>query len=58
MECIKLGELEQAYYGELFQTCDVEGNGRISIQKATELFLASNLSQEAMRQVSNLSLFL
>ena len=52
MEGLKLGDLEQAYYAELFQTCDVEGTGRISGTKASELFLASSLQQDALKQVS------
>ena len=53
MEGLKLGELELAYYTELFQTCDVEGSGKISILKATELFIASGLPQEALKQVGS-----
>ena len=53
MEGLKLGDLEQAYYAELFQTCDVEGTGKITGMKASELFLASNLHQDALKQVSD-----
>lgn len=52
MEGLKLGDLEQAYYAELFQTCDVEGTGKITGMKASELFLASSLHQDALKQVS------
>ena len=52
MEGLKLGEIEQAYYAELFQTCDVEGTGKITSLKASELFLASSLHQDALKQVS------
>jgi hypothetical protein len=51
MESLKLSEIEQAYYNELFQTCDVEGTGKITGMKASELFLASSLPPEALKQV-------
>ncbi|XP_070191110.1 ralBP1-associated Eps domain-containing protein 1-like isoform X6 [Littorina saxatilis] len=51
MEGLKLGEIEKAYYAELFQTCDVEGTGKIPSLKASELFLASSLPQDALKQI-------
>ncbi|PVD28547.1 hypothetical protein C0Q70_11135 [Pomacea canaliculata] len=51
MEALKLGDLEQQYYAELFQTCDVEGTGRITGPKASELFLASSLNQDTLKQI-------
>ncbi|XP_076444707.1 ralBP1-associated Eps domain-containing protein 1-like isoform X2 [Babylonia areolata] len=51
MEGLKLGEIEQAYYAELFQTCDVEGTGKITGLKASELFLASSLPQDVLKQI-------
>ncbi|KAK7480159.1 hypothetical protein BaRGS_00028544, partial [Batillaria attramentaria] len=51
MEGLKLGDLEQQYYAELFQTCDVEGTGKITGMKASELFLASGLNQDALKQI-------
>lgn len=54
MEALKLGDLEQQYYAELFQTCDVEGTGRITGPKASELFLASSLNQDTLKQVGEI----
>lgn len=53
MEALKLGDLEQQYYAELFQTCDVDGTGKITAQKASELFRASGLNQDALKQVGS-----
>ncbi|XP_041352222.1 ralBP1-associated Eps domain-containing protein 1-like isoform X2 [Gigantopelta aegis] len=54
MEGLKLSEQEQQFYGELFQTCDVDGNGKITGIKASELFRASGLSQEQLVQITEL----
>lgn len=51
MEGLKLDSREQQYYGELFQSCDIEGNGKITGPKASELFLASGLSSDVLKQV-------
>jgi len=53
MEALKLSQLEQRNYGELFQLCDVDGTGKITGIKASELFLSSGLGQEALLQVNN-----
>lgn len=53
MEGLKLSQLEQRNYGELFQLCDVDGTGKITGIKASELFLSSGLGQEALLQVNN-----
>ena len=52
MEGLKLSEQEQQLYGELFQTCDVDGSGKITGIKAAELFRASGLSQDQLLQVT------
>jgi hypothetical protein len=49
-----LTEREQIYYGELFQTCDVDGTGKFSGGQVAELFRASGLTQEVLSQVINL----
>ncbi|CAL1542658.1 unnamed protein product [Lymnaea stagnalis] len=54
MEGIKLGSREQQYYAELFQACDVEGSGKITGPKASELFLASGLNPEILKQITEL----
>lgn len=51
MDALKLSEQEQIYYGELFQICDVDGSGKITGVKASELFLTSGLSQDLLLQV-------
>lgn len=52
MEVLKLSQQEQRNYGELFQLCDVDGTGRITGIKASELFLSSGLGQDALLQVN------
>ncbi|XP_076079520.1 ralBP1-associated Eps domain-containing protein 1-like isoform X10 [Mytilus galloprovincialis] len=54
MEVLKLSQQEQRNYGELFQLCDVDGTGRITGIKASELFLSSGLGQDALLQISEL----
>ncbi|XP_071136109.1 ralBP1-associated Eps domain-containing protein 1-like isoform X5 [Mytilus edulis] len=54
MEGLKLSQQEQRNYGELFQLCDVDGTGRITGIKASELFLSSGLGQDALLQISEL----
>lgn len=48
---MELGEREQQYYAELFQACDVEGSGKVTGLKASELFRASGLNPEILIQV-------
>ena len=54
MEVLKLTQLERRNYEELFQLCDVDGTGKITGIKASELFLSSGLGQEALLQISEL----
>ncbi|XP_060589373.1 ralBP1-associated Eps domain-containing protein 1-like isoform X2 [Ruditapes philippinarum] len=49
-----LTEREQSYYGELFQTCDVDGTGKFSGGQVAELFRASGLTQEVLSQITEL----
>jgi hypothetical protein len=53
MEVLKLSQLEQRNYEELFQLCDVDGTGKITGIKASELFLSSGLGQEALLLVNS-----
>ncbi|KAK3585534.1 hypothetical protein CHS0354_022942 [Potamilus streckersoni] len=52
MKGLKLTDQEQTYYGELFQSCDVDGSGKVSGAKASELFKTSGLTQEILVQVT------
>ncbi|CAH1798719.1 unnamed protein product, partial [Owenia fusiformis] len=54
MESLKLSEYELKSYGEIFGSCDVESTGKINGVKATELFLASGLPQEALQVIIEL----
>ncbi|KAK3776483.1 hypothetical protein RRG08_023833 [Elysia crispata] len=54
MEGMKLDAREQQYYAELFQACDVEGSGKITGPKATELFIASGVSPDILKQITEL----
>ncbi|XP_055888065.1 ralBP1-associated Eps domain-containing protein 1-like isoform X5 [Biomphalaria glabrata] len=54
MEKMNLQSREQQYYAELFQACDVEGSGKISGPKASELFMASGLNPEILKQITEL----
>lgn len=51
MEILRLNDLEQRLYNELFNMCDAEGNGKITGPKASELFVKSGLSHEILHQV-------
>lgn len=51
MEQLKLTNQEQVYYGECFQTCDVDGNGKISNIRASDLFMHAGLGPEVLLQV-------
>lgn len=51
MEGLTLSQQEQIYYGELFQTYDVDGTGKITGVHASDLFLSSGLTQEHLMQV-------
>lgn len=54
MEGVKLAEQEQTYYGELFQNCDIDGSGKVTGSKASDLFRLSGLSQDVLLQISEL----
>ncbi|XP_022292849.1 ralBP1-associated Eps domain-containing protein 1-like isoform X2 [Crassostrea virginica] len=54
MEQLKLTNQEQVYYGECFQTCDVDGNGKISNIRASDLFMHAGLGPEVLLQISEL----
>ncbi|XP_048767448.2 ralBP1-associated Eps domain-containing protein 1-like isoform X2 [Ostrea edulis] len=54
MEQLKLTHQEQAFYGECFQSCDADGNGRISSSRASDLFMYSGLGPEVLLQISEL----
>ncbi|KAK3098749.1 hypothetical protein FSP39_022716 [Pinctada imbricata] len=54
MEALKLTTQEQICYGELFQSCDSDGSGKVSGLRASELFLTSGLSQDVLLQISEL----
>lgn len=54
MEGVKLAEQEQNFYGELFQNCDIEGSGKVTGSKASDLFRLSGLSQDVLLQISEL----
>ncbi|XP_062567996.1 ralBP1-associated Eps domain-containing protein 1-like isoform X1 [Saccostrea cucullata] len=54
MESLKLTPQEQTFYGECFQTCDVDGNARISNSRASNLFMSSGLGPEVLLQISEL----
>ena len=56
MEGVKLAEQEQTYYGELFQNCDIEGSGKVTGSKASDLFRLSGLSQDVLLQVGSNSI--
>lgn len=46
-----LSEQEKQFYGELFQTCNSDGSGRISSVKAMEFFFTSGIHQDILSQV-------
>lgn len=51
MEGLKLSQQEIMAYGELFQNWDVDGTGKITGPRASELLMSSGLNQEALMQV-------
>ncbi|CAK1555875.1 unnamed protein product [Leptosia nina] len=55
MEELNLTETEMRYFGDLFLCCDEESNGKIPILKATELFRSSNIANDVLRQIMDLS---
>ncbi|CAH2043400.1 unnamed protein product, partial [Iphiclides podalirius] len=56
MEDLNLTETEMRYFGDLFLCCDEESNGKIPILKATELFRSSNVPNDVLRQIMDISL--
>lgn len=54
MEQLKLTQQEQVFYGEYFQTCDADGSGKISNNRASDLFVCSGLSPEVLLKISEL----
>lgn len=48
-------ETETRYFGDLFLCCDEESNGKIPILKATELFRSSNISNDILKQIMDIS---
>ncbi|XP_038222410.1 ralBP1-associated Eps domain-containing protein 1 isoform X3 [Zerene cesonia] len=55
MEDLNLTETEMRYFGDLFLCCDEESNGKIPILKATELFRSSNIPNDVLRQIMDMS---
>ncbi|XP_053610717.1 ralBP1-associated Eps domain-containing protein 1 [Plodia interpunctella] len=55
MEDLNLTETEMRYFGDLFLCCDEESNGKIPILKATELFRSSNVSNDVLKQIMDIS---
>ena len=51
-------EREQSYYAELFQSCDIDGTGKITGTQAGELFRSSRLSQDILVQVGLVACFI
>lgn len=51
---LKLSDVEQRYFGDLFSCYDVENHGKIAGSKASELFLASQLPTEILHQITDL----
>lgn len=52
MEGIQLSETEQRYFGDLFICCDADNSGKVTANKATELFRTANLSSDSLKQVT------
>lgn len=52
MEEVSLSEPESHYYADLFQRCDEERTGKITMLKATELYRAADISNEKIQEVS------
>ncbi|XP_063537307.1 ralBP1-associated Eps domain-containing protein 1 [Cydia strobilella] len=55
MEDLNLTETEMRYFGDLFLCCDEESNGKIPILKATELFRSSNVPNDILKQIMDIS---
>ncbi|XP_050665728.1 ralBP1-associated Eps domain-containing protein 1 [Leptidea sinapis] len=55
MEDLNLTETEMRYFGDLFLCCDEESNGKIPILKATELFRSSNIHNDVLKQILDIS---
>ncbi|XP_013140749.1 PREDICTED: ralBP1-associated Eps domain-containing protein 1 [Papilio polytes] len=55
MEDLNLTETEMRYFGDLFVCCDEESNGKIPILKATELFRSSNIPNNILCQIMEIS---
>ncbi|XP_059057873.1 ralBP1-associated Eps domain-containing protein 1 [Achroia grisella] len=55
MEDLNLTETEMRYFGDLFLCCDEDSNGKIPILKATELFRSSNVPNEILKQIMDIS---
>ncbi|KAM3965808.1 RALBP1 associated Eps domain containing [Aphomia sociella] len=55
MEDLNLTETEMRYFGDLFLCCDEESNGKIPILKATELFRSSNIPNDVLKQIMDIS---
>ncbi|GBP28379.1 RalBP1-associated Eps domain-containing protein 2 [Eumeta japonica] len=55
MEDLNLTETEMRYFGDLFLCCDEESNGKIPILKATELFRSSNITNDVLKQIMDIS---
>lgn len=53
MEEVSLSEPESHYYADLFQRCDEERTGKITMLKATELYRAADISNEKIQEVSS-----
>lgn len=52
MEDLKLSEAQSRYFGDLFLCCcDNEASGKVSYEKATELFRSASLNADLVRQV-------
>ncbi|XP_028162085.1 ralBP1-associated Eps domain-containing protein 1 isoform X7 [Ostrinia furnacalis] len=52
---LNLTETEMRYFGDLFLCCDEESNGKIPILKAMELFRSSNVSNDVLKQIMDIS---
>ncbi|XP_013179943.1 PREDICTED: ralBP1-associated Eps domain-containing protein 1 [Papilio xuthus] len=55
MEDLNLTETEMRYFSDLFLCCDEESNGKIPILKATELFRSSNVPNNILSQIMDIS---
>ncbi|XP_065339107.1 ralBP1-associated Eps domain-containing protein 1 isoform X2 [Cloeon dipterum] len=55
MEGIQLSDTEQRYFGDLFICCEADNSGKVTVQKASELFRTASLPLDVLKQVSELS---